>query len=131
MTLEEAMAMRLAAACSLDELADPLEHLLTGSYAVFRGRLRHIRVRVDQTCGLRIEVYPNEHPPPHFHVRGPGINASFTVEDCVHLSGDIDGRKRELIEWWHVRARDRLIAVWNRTRPTDCPVGAIVTSSGA
>lgn len=32
--------------------------------------------------GLKIEIYSNEHPPPHFHVKSPNIDASFTIEDC-------------------------------------------------
>jgi hypothetical protein len=74
---------------------------------------------------LRIVIHPNEHPPPHFHVIGSGINASFAIDNCALLRGDIGSRERQLVEYWHRRGRTRLVDVWNKTRPSDCPVGPI------
>lgn len=131
MTVEEALESRIRVASSLEELAGPLEHLLSAGYALFGGRLLHIRQRVAQINGLRIEVYHREHAPPHFHVTAADIDVTFTVEDCRLLSGTIDRRNRGLVEWWHGRARVKLIEIWNATRPTDCPVGPIPVPEGA
>lgn len=131
MTLEEAMEARIGGASTLEELAKPLEHLLSGGYAPLAGRLIHIRQRVAQVNGLRIEIFHREHAPPHFHVRAADIDAAFTVEDCRLISGTIDSRNQGLVEWWHARARLKLIGAWNATRPSDCPVGPISVPDGA
>jgi len=130
-TVEEILEARVRAASTLEELASPLEHLLSGGYAPFGGRLINIRQRVATINGLRIEVFHREHAPPHFHVTAADIDATFAVEDCRLLSGTIDRRHQGLVEWWHARARSRLIGIWNATRPTDCPVGPIPLPDGA
>ena len=52
--------------------------------------LIEIKQLVARVNGLKIEVYSNEHPPPHFHVKSPNINASFDIESCSLLQGDLD-----------------------------------------
>ena len=132
MTFEDLISERVLTAQSLEALASMLEELLTGGYAVWPdGKLISIRQRVDKINGFNIEIYPREHPPPHFHVRGAGLNASFAVLDCTHLDGEMDRRDQELVRWWHARARARLIEIWNATRPTDCPVGPILVDPAA
>lgn len=109
---------------SLDDLARCLYGLLNGNYSVWTdGSLYSIKQLVSMQGGLRIEIYSNEHPPPHFHVKGGDINASFAIEDCDLIAGALDGRRKALIEWWHKRSKNKLIEVWNVTRPSDCSVG--------
>ena len=109
---------------NLDGLAKTLWVLMTGEYSVWEdGTLLRIRQLVGRINGLRIVINANEHPPPHFHVTGGGINASFTIEDCALLAGELDGRRINLVKWWHARAQQNLIAVWNQTRPEGCSVG--------
>ncbi len=124
----EIIADRLSKADSLDELTKGLEHLLSGGYAVWEdGELYSIRQLVAKVNGLKIEIYSNEHPPPHFHIKGGGINASFSILDCQHLEGEVGSREKALIEWWHSKGKNKLIEIWNKTRPSDCPVGPINT----
>jgi hypothetical protein len=80
---------------------------------------------VDRHKGLQIHVYANEHAPPHFHVKGADVDASFTILDCTFLQGNIDGREQNLVKWWYERIKPQLVATWNATRPSDCPVGPI------
>lgn len=75
--------------------------------------------RVD---GLKIEIFANEHPPPHFRVKHAGDTANFSIKDCAQLNGGLKMWKRN-IEAWHKANKSALIEVWNRTRPSDCPVG--------
>ena len=86
--------------------------------------LIEIRQLVARVNGLKIEVYSNEHPPPHFHVKAPNVNASFDIESCSLLDGDVGNRDKKKIQFWHKHAKPLLIEVWNSTRPTDCTVGA-------
>jgi hypothetical protein len=123
---DEYFSGSIAAARNLDELTAVLEQMLSANLAVWEDdTLLNIKQLVAQVKGLRIEIYADEHPPPHFHVRAPGIDATFDILNCGLLRGTVPGRERRLIEWWHRRGRSLLIRTWNQTRPTDCPVGRI------
>jgi hypothetical protein len=126
LSLDGAVEHTLSKAESLEDLTRVLFLLITGGYSVWTdGRLLNIRALVEALGSLRIVIHPNEHPPPHFHVIGSGINASFAIDNCALLRGDIGSRERQLVEYWHRRGRTRLVDVWNKTRPSDCPVGPI------
>jgi Domain of unknown function (DUF4160) len=126
LSLDGAVEHALSKAESLEDLTRVLFLLLTGGYSVWTdGRLLNIKALVDAVGPLRIVIHPNEHPPPHFHVVADGINASFAIEDCALLNGKIGDRERSLVEYWHRKGRPRLVDVWNKTRPSDCPVGPI------
>ena|SRR5271156_4366709 len=116
---------QIVEAKSLEELTLVLEKLLKG-YAVWDdGTLCFIKRRVDEVEGMKIEIYSNEHSPPHFHVKSAGLDASFRIENCELINGSIGSRERKIIEWWHERCKTKLVSIWNETRPTNCPVGQI------
>ncbi|MBA5608284.1 DUF4160 domain-containing protein [Duganella sp. FT3S] len=122
----EALDHQSSTARTLEESTAVLERLLSGGYAVWDdGSLYSIKQLVARINGLKIEVRSREHAPPHFHVTGGGVNASFAVADCSHLEGTIGGRERQLVEWWYKRSRANLVAAWNQSRPDGCPVGPI------
>ena len=126
LSLDAAAEHTLTQAESLEDLARVLYLLLTAGYSVWAdGRLLEARALVQAFGSLRIVIHPNEHPPPHFHVKTDGIDASFAIEDCSLLKGSIGGRERSLVEYWHRKGRPRLVDVWNKTRPSGCPVGPI------
>ena len=111
---------------TLDELSTNLRRLLESGCYVWEepdGRriLLNTRERVGTINGLSIAIYSDEHNPPHFHVRSPHINATFTLADCTLLTGEVDRKTRDLILYWYAERKDNLIAVWNRTRPTRGP----------
>jgi hypothetical protein len=110
---------------SLDELADSLKNLLNSGCYVWDDELINSKQLVDRIKNLKIEIYLDEHSPPHFHVKSANINASFVISDCERLNGDINRRDEELIKYWYRKFRLRLIKVWNNMRPSDCPVGQI------
>jgi hypothetical protein len=82
------------------------------------------RELVDRIGGMKIEVYPNEHPPPHFHVRSPVVSASFAIDDCSLLNGTVGPREFRKIRYWHRQFKPYVVQAWNDTRPTDCKVGS-------
>lgn len=86
------------------------------------GRRLVQEVRVDYFNGLKIEVFSNEHPPPHFRVSYGGESANYRISDCEPLTLGL-GRWRKNIKAWHDDNKPRLIEVWNGSRPSDCPVG--------
>lgn len=73
--------------------------------------------------GLKVQIFSREHPPPHFRVFYAGENAHFSISDCQKLVGGLAKWERT-IRAWHAENKGKLIEVWNRTRPSDCPVGA-------
>jgi len=81
-----------------------------------------IKFLVARVKGLRVEVFANEHPPPHFRVRADGETANYRIEDGTQINGGL-ARHRHTIKLWHAENRQSLIDAWNKLRPSDCPVG--------
>ena len=73
--------------------------------------------------GLKIEVFSNEHPPPHFRVTCGDESNVFRIDNCSPMHGDGLKKKFNIIQNWHTDNKAALIAAWNKTRPTGCPVG--------
>lgn len=82
--------------------------------------IKQLVARVD---GLKMEIYSDEDPPPHFHVLAPDVSAKFDIESCELLKGDISGRDIRKVRYWHKYAKPILIEAWDSTRPTYCTVG--------
>ncbi len=126
MVTESELKQQIEDAEDLEQLAKPLEELLSGPYNVWPdGRLVCIKVLVETVNGLKIEIRHREHAPPHFHVKGSSLEAAFSIESGALLSGNVTHRHLSLIEWWYERSKGKLINIWNNTRPSDCPVGPI------
>ena len=111
---------------SLDDFAAWLEAILHNPCTVWErdGEMVLIEIRqvVARVKGLKIEIYSNEHPPPHFHVKSPNIDVSFDIENCDLLKGSIDSGDKKKIKFWHMHAKPLLIEAWDSTRPTNCTV---------
>ena len=39
--------------------------------------------------GLKIQIFANEHPPPHFRVSYAGETANYSIFDCSQLNGGL------------------------------------------
>jgi len=87
---------------------------------------RHLLVEreVDRINGLKIFVYSNEHPPPHFLVTCSEGSQRFEISDCKPLDGSGLEKYLRNIRKWHEKNKNVLIKAWNESRPSDCPVGA-------
>lgn len=87
-----------------------------------------VRLLTEETLaridGLKVEVFSNEHPPPHFRVKYQSSTANYRISDCSRLngSGEVLKYEKNVILWWGDN-KDEIIATWNRLRPSDCPVG--------
>lgn len=112
----------------LTEAVEWLESLLNGPCEVVthdgQDFIVEQRQLIERLEGLKIEIYPNEHPPPHFHAVAPKVDASFAIDDCRLLKGDISGQDHRKIRLWHANFKPLLIDRWNATRPTLCKVGS-------
>jgi hypothetical protein len=118
MTLEEEFERKTRVASNLDELAKPLEELLSGSLSIWHdGRLYCIKGVVERIRDVKVVIQPNDHPPPHFHVIGQDFTASFDIETGDLIVGQIDPVHYKLIRKWHSAAVPLLKSTWQKTRP--------------
>ena len=128
MSREQQLIDECKNASTLPEVTATLERLLSEGYSIWTdGTLYNVKHLVDKTNGLKIQIFGKEHAPPHFHVEKGDIKASFTIENCQYMVGNIGSRETKLVEFWYQQSRETLIKIWNETRPADCPVGPIRT----
>lgn len=84
------------------------------------------KAKVGTMGNLKMYIYADEHPPPHFHVIYNGQGNSFRIDDASPLYPDGNLKKWfKNIKKWHKNNKGELIIVWNKMRPSDCPVGTI------
>lgn len=115
---------------SMEQMVEWLEGVLHGPYSISfldgcndEPVLLETKHLVERLNGLRIEIFSDEHPPPHFHVKSPGVDAIFEIENCRLLKGTVPPQALQKIKYWHKHAKAKLIETWNDTRPTNCSVG--------
>jgi hypothetical protein len=118
MPLERELEEQIEKATTLEELAATLEELLSAPYGVLPdGRLYCIKVIVERVGGVSIIIRPNDHPPPHFHVRFQGFEACFEIETGNMMEGHINPIQEQKIRWWIRRSKGKLLDAWKSTRP--------------
>jgi hypothetical protein len=109
------------------ELADELEE------SFYQGRMlneRGIRLLNEELVArinkMSVVILADEHPPPHFHVKFAGENASFSIAYGRRLPSvkGLEKYDHNIRKWWKEH-HCKLIEVWNATRPSDCQVGPI------
>jgi hypothetical protein len=49
--------------------------------------------------GLKIEIFPNEHPPPHLRVNYAGETANYAIKDCQQINGGLSKWQRNIKKW--------------------------------
>ena len=69
-------------------VADLLETHLNSTQVLPNGTVYKIKRFIAKTGDLKIEVYPNDHYPPHFHIisKQRGINARFDIETLKYIN---------------------------------------------
>ena len=102
------------------ELVDELRRTLETNDAGWQSANE---VVVKQFNGLKVEIFSDEHPPPHFRVSKNGETNNFRIADGEPLYDRGLGRYWTKIRKWHAKNKSLLINKWNEMRPTDCPVG--------
>lgn len=63
--------------------------------------------------GVKIQFYPDEHPPPHFHARIAEFVAQVRIEPVEVLQGSLPPNKVHDVLDWAERHRDELLRAWN------------------
>jgi hypothetical protein len=67
--------------------------------------------------GIRIEIYTDDHPPPHFHVKAGRMRAKFDIATGNLLRGSLDKRSMRKVQQWMAVNGDLLMQVWISSRP--------------
>jgi hypothetical protein len=83
---------------------------------------------VDRAGGLKISVYSNEHPPPHFCVSYQGQSANYEITTGKRLEGQkgLETFNHNIRRWWKAN-KLKIAKAWNDARPTNCTVGTVDT----
>ncbi|MCW7460449.1 DUF4160 domain-containing protein [Leptospira bandrabouensis] len=110
-------------------LVSELENLLNRDLGLPNGKQKLTEATIARFNGLKVQIFSDEHPPPHFRVIFQGESNNFKIDDCTPLNGDPLKRYFKSILNWHTKNKDLLISTWNKTRPSDCPVGKIPESN--
>jgi hypothetical protein len=113
---------------SADDLAKILWQLLSSGISVWENEdgseiFCEIKALVDHFNGLKIEIPSREHAPPHFHVIYGNQSASYSIENGDLIEGNFGNREKKVIKHYYKYAKNKIIKVWNETRPSDCLVG--------
>lgn len=105
---------------TIDDATEALFILLNGGYGIWEdGEPYCVRHLVAKVGNLKIVVYPNDHMPPHFHIRSPGIDAALRIDNCELIAGELSSQQTALIRRWHRSFRGLLEDRWSSTRPGD------------
>ena len=104
---------------ALQHLEDSLLQDLSGDSP---DTLLRVREEIARFGSVKVCVFSNEHPPPHFRVSYQGETANYQISNCSKLNGHLERFDRSISRWY---ADNKLVLVetWNRNRPTNCPVG--------
>lgn len=100
-----------------------LENSMNQGLIMEDGRRLLFERMVAQIGNLKVVIYSDEHPPPHFLVSCSEGSCRFQISDCSALDGFGLEKYRRNIRQWHKKNKQLLIDTWNSSRPSGCPVG--------
>jgi hypothetical protein len=62
--------------------------------------------------GVKIEFYPDEHPPPHFHARYAEFVAQINIKTSRLMQGSLPPAKLKRVLSWTADHHDALMNAW-------------------
>jgi Domain of unknown function (DUF4160) len=71
--------------------------------------------------GIIIQMFFNDHNPPHFHARYGRSNALVRIADGEIISGSLPPTARRLVREWALARRAELEENWQRVRAHEQP----------
>ena len=80
---------------------------------------------VSMFFGIKVEFYPNDHLPPHFHAIYQNRKAIVRIENGQIIAGSLPTNQLRMISAWTAMHQDELMGCWERMRsgknPGDVP----------
>lgn len=71
--------------------------------------------------GIIIQMYFDDHAPPHFHARYGGDRAVFSIDAAAILRGQLPIRAHNMIVEWTRLHQQELIEAWGRAQEQEPP----------
>ena len=71
--------------------------------------------------GTKLYMYPNDHPPPHFHVLFAEYRAVIDIRTVKLSEGDLPKAKLRAIIKWAKSRRVELLGAWDITQQNLIP----------
>ena len=68
---------------------------------------------------LKICMYADDHAPPHFHVKRPGVAFQVRLADLEVMEGDFDRRDLDLAVAWAAENLELLAQKWRELNERD------------
>jgi hypothetical protein len=66
--------------------------------------------------GVRLTVYPRDHPPPHFHARIAEHEALISVATGELLEGSLPRAKLVAVKRWYMAHQDEIAYLWREVQ---------------
>lgn len=66
--------------------------------------------------GVKVQLFWDEHPPPHFHVLHGGDDCSLVIDTLDIMEGELPPRILAMVRAWAREHRAELIEGWNQCR---------------
>lgn len=66
--------------------------------------------------GVKIELYYNDHVPPHFHATIAEFEALIAIRNQEIIRGELPKNKKKKILKWAVENEDILMEIWESLR---------------
>ena len=71
---------------------------------------------ISRFFGIVIQMYYNDHDPPHFHARYSGQKALIGIEDLAIIGGHLSPRTLSLVREWAALHQGELVEDWKLAR---------------
>ena len=68
---------------------------------------------ISRFLGIVVNMYYDEHNPPHFHVRYNEFRAVVSIRECNILEGTLPGRVRGFVAEWAELHQQELLTMWD------------------
>ena len=71
---------------------------------------------ISRFFGITVQMYYNDHDPPHFHVRYSGQKALIAIETVALMNGTLSPRVLGLVKEWAAMHQEELMEDWTLAR---------------
>lgn len=76
---------------------------------------------ISRFFGIVIQMYFDDHNPPHFHARYAGFEAEVGIDPLAVIAGSLPPRERSLVLEWAALYNAKLMDNWSRLQSKEPP----------
>lgn len=76
---------------------------------------------VSRFYGIVIQIFFDDHNPPHFHARYGDAKAMIGIRDLALMEGKLPSRALGFVIEWADLHREELLAAWDRAKRREAP----------